>query len=210
MNSNYPNQHAVADFIARLMQEPYFLDGTLTMYADVPVKCLGYAPDYCSERENLCSAPYKYRYEALDFLVCRGSIAVAYICFNHKHEDSKLKDLFGSYLEGLDCIAHSAEALDDFELAEFYPFAARRLQEYAQDDSLRSRYADAEQKHFQPIFPVKAVDTTAAGDTFTGYFLAGLIEGMPIPEILKMSAKASSITVSREGAVPSIPYRSEV
>ena len=71
-------------------------------------------------------------------------------------------------------------------------------------------YADAEQKHFQPIFKVEAVDTTAAGDTFTGYFLAGLLEGMSVPEILKMSAKASSIAVTREGAVPSIPYRHEV
>ena len=71
-------------------------------------------------------------------------------------------------------------------------------------------YADADQKHFQPIFKVKAVDTTAAGDTFTGYFLAGLAEGLPIPDCLRMSAKASSIAVSREGAVPSIPYRAEV
>ena len=71
-------------------------------------------------------------------------------------------------------------------------------------------YADAEQKHYQPIFKVKAVDTTAAGDTFTGYFLAGLAEGMPIPEVLKMSAKASSIAVTRAGAVPSIPLRAEV
>ena len=71
-------------------------------------------------------------------------------------------------------------------------------------------YADASQKHFQPIFKVKAVDTTAAGDTFTGYFLAGLLDGMPVPEILKMSAKASSIAVTREGAVPSIPCRDEV
>ena len=71
-------------------------------------------------------------------------------------------------------------------------------------------YADGEERFFQPIFPVKAVDTTAAGDTFTGYFLAGLAEGMAIPEILKMSAKASSIAVSRAGAVPSIPYRDEI
>ena len=54
------------------------------------------------------------------------------------------------------------------------------------------------------------MDTTAAGDTFTGYFLAGLAEGMPIPQILKMSAKASSIAVTRPGAVPSIPLRAEV
>ena len=71
-------------------------------------------------------------------------------------------------------------------------------------------YAEGEQRFFQPIFPVKAVDTTAAGDTFTGYFLAGLAEGLEIPETLKMSAMASSIAVSRAGAVPSIPYRAEV
>jgi ribokinase len=71
-------------------------------------------------------------------------------------------------------------------------------------------YADAANRFFQPIFPVKAVDTTAAGDTFTGYFLAGLTEGMPVPQALEMSAKASSIAVTRPGAVPSIPYRKEV
>lgn len=71
-------------------------------------------------------------------------------------------------------------------------------------------YADQTQQHFQPIFPVKAVDTTAAGDTFTGYFLAGIAKGLPIPEVLKRSAKASSIAVSRKGAVPSIPYEKEV
>ena len=43
-----------------------------------------------------------------------------------------------------------------------------------------------------------------------GYFLAGLSEGMSIPDTLRMSAKASSIAVTRPGAVPSIPLRSEV
>jgi ribokinase len=71
-------------------------------------------------------------------------------------------------------------------------------------------YADKDERYHQPIFKVKAVDTTAAGDTFTGYFLAGIIDGMKIPDILRMSAKASSIAVTREGAVPSIPYRKEV
>lgn len=71
-------------------------------------------------------------------------------------------------------------------------------------------YADKEVRYHQPIFKVDAVDTTAAGDTFTGYFLAGIIDGMDIPDILKMSAKASSIAVTRQGAVPSIPYRKEV
>ena len=91
-------------------------------------------------------------------------------------------------------------------LLEKYPHA-RIILTLGKDGAV---YADRNQKHFQPIFKVQAVDTTAAGDTFTGYFLAGLCEGMPIPEVLKMSAKASSIAVSREGAVPSIPYRAEV
>ena len=73
-----------------------------------------------------------------------------------------------------------------------------------------AKYAEGDQVYHQPIFKVKAVDTTAAGDTFTGYFLAGLAEGMPIPDVLKMSAKASSIAVTRAGAVPSIPLRAEV
>lgn len=71
-------------------------------------------------------------------------------------------------------------------------------------------YADAKKVCVQPIFPVQAVDTTAAGDTFTGYFLAGLSEGMAIEDTLRMSAKASSISVTRHGAVPSIPLRREV
>ena len=71
-------------------------------------------------------------------------------------------------------------------------------------------YSDGQSRIYQPIFPVQAVDTTAAGDTFTGYFLAGLVEGLPMEQVLMQSAKASSICVTRPGAVPSIPYRSEV
>lgn len=71
-------------------------------------------------------------------------------------------------------------------------------------------YDDGKQRIFQPIFPVKAVDTTAAGDTFTGYFLSGLTKGMSMEQALRMSAKASSIAVSRVGAVPSIPCLQEV
>jgi ribokinase len=63
---------------------------------------------------------------------------------------------------------------------------------------------------FQEIYPVKAVDTTAAGDTFTGYFVAGLIEKLPIKVNMQRSAKAASIAVSREGAAQSIPALEEV
>ena len=65
-------------------------------------------------------------------------------------------------------------------------------------------------EYHQSAFEVQAVDTTAAGDTFTGYFLAGILEGMSISEVMRRSAKAASITVTRAGAVPSIPFREEV
>jgi hypothetical protein len=73
-----------------------------------------------------------------------------------------------------------------------------------------AKYAEGDKVYHQPIFNVKAVDTTAAGDTFTGYFLAGMIDNMDIEDILKMSSKASSIAVTRHGAVQSIPLREEV
>ena len=49
-----------------------------------------------------------------------------------------------------------------------------------------------------------------SGDTFTGYYLAGRIQQMPVEKALDMAAKASAIAVSRKGAAPSIPSRDEV
>ena len=69
---------------------------------------------------------------------------------------------------------------------------------------------DRGQRFFQPAFEVQAVDTTAAGDTFTGFFLAGISSGMPIPDALRRAAFASSIAVSRKGAADSIPTAEEV
>jgi ribokinase len=59
-------------------------------------------------------------------------------------------------------------------------------------------------------YRVKPVDTTAAGDTFTGFFIAGIYEGLPMKDILRRASVASSIAVSRKGASPSIPTMKEV
>ena len=73
-----------------------------------------------------------------------------------------------------------------------------------------SMYFDGESTYTHDIFKVNAVDTTGAGDTFTGYFLAGLAEGMDVASILELASKASAIAVSRPGASDSIPTRKEV
>ena len=62
----------------------------------------------------------------------------------------------------------------------------------------------------QGIFPVKTVDTTAAGDTFTGYFIGEIINGKTPEEALKTAAMASAIAVGKKGASTSIPTIAEV
>lgn len=61
-----------------------------------------------------------------------------------------------------------------------------------------------------PVKKIKAVDTTAAGDTFCGAFCVGLSEGLSIKDAAIMANKAAGITVTREGAQAAIPYRSEI
>lgn len=71
-------------------------------------------------------------------------------------------------------------------------------------------YSDRQQRVHQHAIPVRAVDTTAAGDTFTGYFLQAVLAGRPATEALRRAAQAASIAVSRPGASASIPYAAEV
>ena len=71
-------------------------------------------------------------------------------------------------------------------------------------------YQDEKEQKFCPIFKVDAVDTTGAGDTFTGYFVGGIANENKIEKILKIASCASAISVTREGAAPSIPYMDEV
>ncbi|NBC10125.1 MAG: ribokinase [Planctomycetes bacterium] len=67
-----------------------------------------------------------------------------------------------------------------------------------------------EQYFEQPAFAVEAVDTTAAGDTFVGYFVASLVERRPIDQALRRAAKAASLSVTRAGAIDSVPTAAEV
>lgn len=57
----------------------------------------------------------------------------------------------------------------------------------------------------QATFPAKAVDTTAAGDTYTGFFISGLMEGLPLKECMGLASRAAAISVTRPGAAESIP-----
>lgn len=71
-------------------------------------------------------------------------------------------------------------------------------------------YSDSEITFHQEALRVNAVDTTAAGDTFTGFFLSGIFEGKTPQWAMRFATNASAIAVTRHGAAPSIPSREEV
>lgn len=57
---------------------------------------------------------------------------------------------------------------------------------------------------------VKAVDTTGAGDTYVGYFVRGILDGMSLQEAADLATRASAISVTKAGAVDSIPAYEQV
>lgn len=71
-------------------------------------------------------------------------------------------------------------------------------------------YADGKERRRQPAYPVRVVDTTAAGDTFTGYFFAGILRGSPPSECLRQANMAAALAVGVSGASTSIPTAADV
>lgn len=64
---------------------------------------------------------------------------------------------------------------------------------------------DGEKSYYQESYNVRSVDTTGAGDTFTGYYLASIAENESIPKALKIASAAAAISVTKKGAAISIP-----
>lgn len=70
--------------------------------------------------------------------------------------------------------------------------------------------ADKTSSNIYPCISVKAVDTTAAGDTLCGGLAVGLSEKMSLEEACALGSKAASIACTKKGAQQSIPYRKEL
>ncbi len=71
-------------------------------------------------------------------------------------------------------------------------------------------YHDPEHDIVYPAHKVPVVDTTGAGDTFCGYFLACSMKGMSPNHALAMATKASALAIGKKGAAVSIPTLAEV
>lgn len=113
-------------------------------------------------------------------------------------------------IEAFGLIKQKVESISDYDLArkliEKYP-SARFVLTLGDKGAI---YIDNDNYIKQDICKVEVVDTTAAGDTFTGYFIAGLKNGKSIEEIMKTASIAAAVAVTRLGAEPSIPTIEEV
>jgi ribokinase len=61
-----------------------------------------------------------------------------------------------------------------------------------------------------PAIPVDPVDTTGAGDTFTGFLVAGLDRGLPMAQAISLGQQAAAIMVTRQGTADVIPDLKDV
>lgn len=71
-------------------------------------------------------------------------------------------------------------------------------------------YRAGEEVARMPVYAVPVIDTTGAGDTFCGALATALAEGMEEGEALRFASGAAALAVTKEGAQPSLPWRSEV
>lgn len=71
-------------------------------------------------------------------------------------------------------------------------------------------YIGVDGRFHVPAFDVQAVNTTGAGDTYLGYLIAAIDDGMDMQSAMKRAAAASAIQVTRAGAAEAIPLTSEV
>jgi ribokinase len=101
---------------------------------------------------------------------------------------------------------HNTEEILD-EMTKLFPSAAVVLT--AGRDGAMYRGPGETRTLSHGIYDVPVVDTTAAGDTFTGFFISSVADGKPPAEALRIASIASSIAVSRKGASSSVPTLAE-
>lgn len=112
-------------FAAKLLSLPDFQNGTLKLYANVPVKCIRYTQPYHICSSNPCSDPDRYAHVVMDFVVCHEDSAILCICFDeHRLQHNTM---FKTYLHGMDYVRHSIHRLEEGELEKLYDRVLEKL-----------------------------------------------------------------------------------
>jgi ribokinase len=150
----------------------------------------------------------------IPYIVDRAFEKYMRIVINPSPMDSTIKDLdfqkvtylILNEVEGADLTGETEPSKIIDYLLELYP----QLKVVLTLGRIGSMYGDAHCRLQQGAYPVNAVDTTGAGDTYLGYFISRIADGSPIWSALRIAAQASAVAVTRRGAAISIPDRGEV
>ncbi len=173
-----------------------------------------YVEDFLSDAEQNDVLLLQNETNGLDFIFEIAHQKKMQIAFNPSPYNEEIKNLPLSYVKWWFCNEIEGAALFGSDTPEGiaqafvkqFPSSCLILT-LGKDGSV---FIDADTYIKQPIYDIPVVDTTAAGDTFSGYFLAMLSDGKSPKEALDIASKASSLTVSRAGASVSIPSLNEV
>lgn len=136
------------------------------------------------------------------------------IAFNPSPFHSDIKKLPLSLVRWLFCNETEGEAL--FGSRDIREITERFITQIPDGDLILtlgkdgSVFKNREKFIAQPIFETKTVDTTAAGDTFLGYFLSSVTKGESVERSMAVASKAASVAVSVKGASSSIPFLRDV
>ena len=117
-----------------------------------------------------------------------------------------LNEVEAAQILGLDNISEKDGEKFVRELHDAYP-RAKIVLTFGAEGSI---YFDGEKLYRQRAYKTEVVDTTAAGDTFSGFFIAGILRGDTVEQAMDTAARAAGIAISRPGAAPSIPKIEEV
>ena len=190
-----PNGHAVIQ-LSKCAQNSIFLyegtNGMITEEMIDQVLAQFDAGDILLLQNEISNVPY---------LVQKGHEKGMTVVFNPAPFDESLKALPLGQIDYM--ILNEVEAAGFFGSVETLPAVDTKL--VITLGRHGCVYTDGRQVLKNPAYRVETVDTTAAGDTFTGYFVAMLAAGKPIAEALRFGCAASALAVSAKGAAPSIP-----
>lgn len=144
----------------------------------------------------------------------QAAASPAQVAFNPAPMDLELTRAALSYIDLL--VVNEVEAMDLTRTETIEAATTALEQDFPQLSILLTlgkdgvRYISHGQNDFVPAFKVEAVDTTAAGDTFIGFYLAALSEGKAPNAAMTIGCAASALCVTRLGAADAIPTRDEV
>lgn len=150
----------------------------------------------------------------LDYLLAEGKQRGLDIYLNPSPVNEAIEQADLTCLRGLILNEHEARAITGKETREamiaYFQTEQPNLQVVLTLGKEGSVFIEGETVYEQEAILGKTVDTTGAGDTFTGFFLAALVSGLEIKTCLKQASYAAALAVRQVGAAEAIPCRADV